>query len=400
MQTAFARVPFGRGGPVLFRVEVKTVKRSAGHSATAAAAYRAGGRIVDERTGEIHDYRKKRGIIASHIIIPDNAPADLEDRATLWNAAEAAETRKNSVTAREVLLSLPADLSPDERADLALSFGKWLSNTYQVAADVSLHAPDRRGDERNHHAHILMTTRRITRDGLGEKTRELDDRKSGQVDSIREQWETMANRALERAGLEPTLSRESKQTRAVKAAHAELQAAQQELAAAEQAAEQERQRTTAKRIPSAAELQFNKIKSEQSALGRQANAFVKTDPWKAAKIIASIQPGQKRLTIWHTDKPDSWAAKLRNLIGNWFGKIIRKPAQNGLPASDTYDVYFIGRALANWSEIPRSEIVGTLNRAVFESKLIEPSAAQIKQTKQQEQATPSRSPPQSGWERD
>lgn len=399
MQTAFARVPFGRGGPYLFRVEVKTVKRSAGHSATAAAAYRSGARIIDKRTGEIHDYRKKRGILSSRIILPDNAPTDLEDRATLWNTAEQAENRKNSVTAREVLLSLPADLSPDERADLATNFAQWLSDTYQVAADVSLHAPDRRGDDRNHHAHILMTTRRITQDGLGEKTRELDDRKSGQVDSIREQWEIMANRALARAGHEPTLSRESKQTRAVRAAHAELQAAQQELAAAEFAAEQERQRTSTKLMPSAGEIRFNKIKTEQRSLGEQANEFVKTDPWKAAKIVASIQPGQRRLTIWHTDKPDSWAVKLRNLVGNWFGKISRKPAQNGLPASDTYDVYFMARALTNWPDIPRTQIISALNTAIFQSKIIEPSADQIEHAKQQQQQNiPSRSPPRSGLE--
>lgn len=400
MQTAFARVPFGRGGPFLFRVEMKTVKRSAGHSATAAAAYRSGARIVDERTGEIHDYRKKRGIISSRIILPDNAPANLENRANLWNAAEAAENRKNSVTAREILLSLPADLSPDQRADLALSFGEWLSNTYQVAADVSLHAPDRHGDNRNHHAHILMTTRRVTADGFGEKTRELDDRKTGQVDSIRQQWETMANRALEQAGLEPTLSHESKQTRAVRAAHAELQAAQLELAAAEQAAEQERQRTIAvKRIPSEAELRFNKIKSEQSAIAKEAQEFLKTDPWKAAKIVASIQPGQKHFTIWHADKPDSWATKLRNMVGKWFGKISRKPAQNGLPASDTYDVYFMARALTNWRDIPRTQIIDALNKAVFQSKIIQPTD-QIEHAKQQQQNIPSRSPTQSGWERD
>lgn len=379
---------------------MKTVKRSAGHTATAAAAYRSGTKIVDERTGETSDYRRKRGIVSSRIILPDNAPADLADRATLWNAAEAAENRKNSVTAREVLLSLPADLSPDERADLATNFAQWLSDTYQVAADVSLHTPDRRGDDRNHHAHILMTTRRVTANGLGEKTRELDDRKTGQVDSIRQQWETMANRALERAGLEPTLSRESKQTRAVRAAHAELQAAQQELAAAELAAEQERQRNArSERIPSTAELRFNKIKSEQSAIGKQANEFIKTDPWKAAKIVASIQPGQKKLTIWHTDKPDSWAVKLRNLVGNWFGKISRKPAQNGLPASDTYDVYFMARALTNWPDIPRTQIISALNTAIFQSKIIEPSADQIEHAKQQQQQNiPSRSPPRSGLE--
>ncbi|MFC0148426.1 MobA/MobL family protein, partial [Sphingobium scionense] len=40
---------------------MKTVSRSAGRSATAAAAYRAAVEIADERTGLVHDYSRKSG---------------------------------------------------------------------------------------------------------------------------------------------------------------------------------------------------------------------------------------------------------------------------------------------------------------------------------------------------
>ena len=96
----------------IFHLSVKTVSRSAGRSATAAAAYRAGVKITDERTGEIHDYTRKGGVESAAVILPDNAPEWARDRAQLWNAAEQAEKRKNSTVAREFEIALPAELSP------------------------------------------------------------------------------------------------------------------------------------------------------------------------------------------------------------------------------------------------------------------------------------------------
>ena len=79
-----------------------------------------------------------------------------------WNHAEAAEKRKNAVTAREWEIVLPSDLTAGERQDLAFRFASDLVDRYGVVADVAIHAPHRDGDQRNHHAHILTTTRRIT----------------------------------------------------------------------------------------------------------------------------------------------------------------------------------------------------------------------------------------------
>ena len=184
----------------IFHLQVNTVSRSAGRSATAAAAYRSAEKIVDERTGEIHDYTRKGGVEASALFAPAGAPEWAADRAQLWNAAEGAENRKNSTVAREFVLALPAELSADARQALAYDFARALVERHGVAVDACIHAPGKEGDERNHHCHILMTTRRMTPKGLAEKTRELDNQRSGEVDHWRKEWAAMANRALERAG--------------------------------------------------------------------------------------------------------------------------------------------------------------------------------------------------------
>ena len=186
----------------IFHLSVKTISRSAGRSATAAAAYRAGVEITDERTGEIHDYRRKGGVESAALILPNNAPEWARDRAQLWNAAEQAEKRKNSTVAREFEVALPAELDAAKRQELAHAFARELVKRHGCAADVAIHAPGREGDDRNHHAHILLTTRRLEPDGLGEKTRELDDQKTGKVlvTEWRERFAIMQNERLHEAG--------------------------------------------------------------------------------------------------------------------------------------------------------------------------------------------------------
>ena len=198
-----------------FHLAVKTIGRSAGRSATAAAAYRAGAEITDERTGIVHDYTRKRGVEHREIVAPADAPAWASDRAALWNAAELAETRKNSTVAREYEIALPSELSADERRDLALGLAREISERHGVAVDVAIHAPGREGDQRNHHAHLLTTTRRIGAEGLGEKSRELDQKTSGEVDRWRGRWAEMQNAALERANVPERVDHRSHQRRGI-----------------------------------------------------------------------------------------------------------------------------------------------------------------------------------------
>lgn len=187
----------------VYRCEIKRVSRSSGRSAVAASAYRAAQRLRDDRQDKQHDYRRRApGVAYREVMAGPDAPAWARERGRLWNAAEQAERRKDATTAREAILSLPHELDDVQRIELVRGFSQRLIDRYGVAVDMAIHRPDRKGDERNHHAHLLFTTRRMGREGLQEKTRELDDRKTGpqEIEAIRQMWEQEQNRALEIAG--------------------------------------------------------------------------------------------------------------------------------------------------------------------------------------------------------
>lgn len=183
----------------IFHCQAKAISRSAGRSATAAAAYRAGELIHDKRTGEVHDYSRKKGIEYSEIITSDGTTITREN---LWNAAEEAEKRKDAKVAREWEIALPSELSQDQQRELARSFARELVDRYGVAADLCIHAPSKGSDARNQHAHILTTTRVFDAGQLGAKTRVLDSPKTSgkEVEAVRQLWAVMVNLALERAG--------------------------------------------------------------------------------------------------------------------------------------------------------------------------------------------------------
>lgn len=201
-----------------YHLSVKPVSRSSGRSAVGSAAYRAGVRLTNEHDGVVHDFTRRRDVEHAEIVLPEGIHGgQLEGlyRGILWNVAEAAEKRCDARTAREVEIALPAELSADARRDLAVGFGREFAQRYGVAVDVSIHAPHAWGDQRNHHAHLLMSTRKIEaveRGGLvrlGEKAElELSDAKrkalglgraAQEIDTLRARWAELQNRALERA---------------------------------------------------------------------------------------------------------------------------------------------------------------------------------------------------------
>lgn len=193
---------------------VKSINRSSGRSAVAAAAYRAGERLVDARTGRIHDYARKRGIIHSEVSAPPGAEW-ATDRQRLWDAAEAAEVRGNATVAREWLGALPHELSDDGRAMVAREFAGWLSERHGVAVDWSIHDPDTRPitgeDARNHHVHMMLSSRRVTAAGMGSKTRELDLKASASehIEAWRQQWSEIVNRHLKAEAIESKIDMRS-----------------------------------------------------------------------------------------------------------------------------------------------------------------------------------------------
>lgn len=184
----------------IYHLSVKTISRSAGRSATAAIAYRSGEKVACERTGLVHDYTRRRGVEHTEIFTPENAPEWARNRGELWNAAELAEKRKNSTVAREFEVALPDELNREQRLELVREFSRELVQRHGMAVDVAIHTPGKEGDHRNHHAHILCSTRRLTPEGFKDKTRELDTKNSGEVGHWRERWAEMSNRHLENAG--------------------------------------------------------------------------------------------------------------------------------------------------------------------------------------------------------
>ena len=182
----------------IYHLRASVISRSQGRSATAAIAYRSAERIADRRTGLVFDYAAKAGVEHTEILAPADAPDWVRDRSELWNRVEEAERRKDSQVAREVRVALPSELSHDERVELVRAFAREQFVDRGMVADVALHAPGREGDERNHHAHILLTTRALDAEGFGAKERDWN--KVEVLEGWREAWARESNAALERCG--------------------------------------------------------------------------------------------------------------------------------------------------------------------------------------------------------
>lgn len=191
-----------------YHLHASLVKRSAGRSATAAAAYRSATEVRDERTGETHDYSRKQGVVHSEILLPEEAPERFYDRSELWNAAELAEKRKDAQLAREFEGSLPRELDREDHILIAREFARGLVEQ-GMCVDVSIHD---RGDG-NPHFHALATTRSVDEDGFGKKNREWNDREL--LERERERFAEIQNRALERSGHEERVDHRSYEERGV-----------------------------------------------------------------------------------------------------------------------------------------------------------------------------------------
>ena len=184
----------------IYHLRATMISRSQGRSATAASAYRVAERIVDRRTGLVFDYAARGGVDHTEILAPDHAPDWVRNRSELWNRVEESETRKNSQVAREVRVALPDELTHAQRVALVRDYARAQFVDRGMVADIALHAPGRAGDERNHHAHILLTTREIDAEGFTTKNRDWNAVEV--LEGWREAWARDSNAALERAGIE------------------------------------------------------------------------------------------------------------------------------------------------------------------------------------------------------
>jgi hypothetical protein len=159
---------------------------------------------TDEKRSKItHDYRSKGGVVYKEIMLPANAPPELMDRETLWNAVELSEKRKDAQLAREIIVALPKEFNFQEQVDILRVFSQENFVKIGMIADLAIHD---KGDE-NPHAHIMLTTRDVRRNGFGYKN--TDWNKKELLLKWRKGWADVNNRMFERKWLSERIDHRS-----------------------------------------------------------------------------------------------------------------------------------------------------------------------------------------------
>ena len=202
---------------------MKVLSRNKGSSVVRAAAYRAGERILEPRTGRTHDYTSRDDVVEREIRLPsefanDDGVAWARDRSRLWTVVDS-NPRRDARLANEVLVILPPELNAVQRTELVRNYAQELADRYRSAVDFAVHAPRENADPRNHHAHMLMTAREVTPEGMGRRTAFNGGDQLRTVHGLgswreelpwmRERWAHLTNEALQSAGLESRVDHRS-----------------------------------------------------------------------------------------------------------------------------------------------------------------------------------------------
>jgi hypothetical protein len=189
-----------------YRCSVKdNVTRSKGQSLVNSAAYVAREKLYDERLGKIFDYsRHSNKALLAKVYAPDRAPKWAKDIGPLCNAIEHREDKTtrphNAQLARPLELNLPHELTLEE---IRLLLDEYIHENFTqkgYAVIAALHEPRRRGDERNIHAHLLLTLRTIDENGFAKNKERTYQRRSEYTQALKESWARLGAKYLERAG--------------------------------------------------------------------------------------------------------------------------------------------------------------------------------------------------------
>lgn len=178
----------------IYHCSVKVGSRSKGVSAVGACAYREGKKIEEDRLGVTHDYSRKSGVVDSFTLAPQHAPDWAKNSAELWNQVERSEKRKDAQVYREVVVALPRELDLPQQKQLVTAYTQKNFVAAGMCATVAIHDTGKA----NPHAHILLTTRTIEKDGFGQKQRDWNQK--SRLEGWRSDWSAFANRALHREG--------------------------------------------------------------------------------------------------------------------------------------------------------------------------------------------------------
>jgi len=192
--------------PRFLSIHVGKIRRHKGDSFPGQVAYINRAIGINPRTGQRYDFRKKGSAEATGLAGWNGTVDELSACAVF------SEQRQKAVEGRGLIIALPHELGRDERRRLVAEIAESLVKKFQVATAYAIHPPSDEGDQRNWHAHILMTSRRVVAGtSLGHKTRELDDLKTGgdHIEAIRVMVCTAMNTALRHAGYPETIEHKS-----------------------------------------------------------------------------------------------------------------------------------------------------------------------------------------------
>jgi len=178
----------------IYHLHVKVIGRKAGSSAVASAAYRSASRLRDERLDRSHDFSRKRGVVHSEVLLPENAPEAWSDRERLWNDVEAFEVRKDAQLAREVEFAIPRELNEAQGIELARAFVRGEFVDRGMIADLNVHWDRAEDGTPKPHAHVMLTMRAADENGFGQKVRDWN--RTEMVERWRRRWAELANERL------------------------------------------------------------------------------------------------------------------------------------------------------------------------------------------------------------
>ena len=194
------------------------VSRGKGQSLVRTAAYNDRARLVDERTGEVWDYRHLGTALASGMYPPKDAPEWARDLGQLVNEVERFEKRSDAQLAMNLDIAVPHEQTLEQNRRLMQDFVREQFQRKGYAAHFAIHPPDRDGDDRNIHAHVLVTLRKIDEHGFARTKAEQQERyrnRGEYVEGLRDAWEKLANRHLERNGYDARIDRRSLEDRGI-----------------------------------------------------------------------------------------------------------------------------------------------------------------------------------------
>lgn len=199
----------------IFHFSVAVLKRSEGRSAVAAAAWRSGQTLFDERLHQRTQLPKSKRVVFETVLLPEGAPEELSSREVLWNSVEVAEKQRNSQLARIIDAAIPHELSLEEAVRLARAFATGVLLPFGFAVDLTVSRGPGAEAAAHLHGYFMIPTRILGPSGFGQKHRLPNYR--AELMEWRRAWAELVNEALAGKGLTDRVDHRSHVARGIDA---------------------------------------------------------------------------------------------------------------------------------------------------------------------------------------